>query len=128
MKENQIQTLFNRQNEIIGVFELKLCKDKRLNFKKLDRHQELSLLAVEGDGLTYKISDMSADRKPFDCFRLANMPAYVVIVWYKPRRPKVAYYIRIKDFIELRERSEWSSLIEEEAIGICENKIILKDL
>lgn len=125
MNEKIIQTLFNKKNETIGVFELKLCKEKRFNFKKLARHQELSLLAVEGDGLTYKISDMSADQKPFDCFRLANIPAYVVIVWYEPRKPKAAHYIRIEDFISLRERSAKKSCTEGEAILVSKKTIIL---
>lgn len=126
MKEKDIQKLFGRSNTTVGVFELKLVKEKRFSFKRLAEHQEQSLLRVESpDGLAYKISDMSADRKPFDCFRLAGIPAYVVLVWYTPRKPKVAYFIRIHDFLALRDRSSMKSMTENEAKAIAERIIEL---
>jgi len=118
--------LFSRQNTIIGVFELKLIKEKRFNFKRLADHQEASLLKVESEfGLAYKISDMSADRKPFDSFRLAKIPAYVVLVWYVPHKNKTAYYIRINDFVAFKNSSKMASITEEEASDISEHHLYL---
>lgn len=100
MKEKDIQALFSRKNNISGVFELKLVKGKNLAHSKVEPHQINALLSANGDGLSYKISDMSMDKKPFDCFRISNYPAYIVVVYYVPRKPKIAYYVPIKSFLE----------------------------
>lgn len=126
MKENIFQTLFSRKNKTIGVFELKLTKTGRLPFDRLATHQEQALLRAEStEGVAHKISDMSADKKPFDCFRIANTPAYVVILFYTPRKPKILYFIRIKDFLALRARSSMKSMTEGEAKLISEKTLEL---
>lgn len=121
MDEKTIQKSFGRQNSVTGVFEIKLVKEKRFNFKRLADHQEKSLLNAESiTGEYHKLSDMSADYKPWDCQRIANTPAYVVLVWYVPRKNKTAYYIRIRDFIAFKNKSKMASITEDEASEICE--------
>ena len=78
------------------------------------------MLAAHGDGLSYKISDMSMGYKPFDCFRIANYPAYVVPVWYVPRKKKTAYYLPITKFVELMNTAPRKSMTEDNAIVLAE--------
>lgn len=87
-----------------GVFELKLCKGTRFAFKSLQDHQETALLNASSDiGCSHKLSDMSLDQKPFDCFRIKNYPAYVVICFYVPRKKKRLYYIGIDEYVRRRD-------------------------
>jgi hypothetical protein len=100
MKEEDLQTLFSRQNAIFGVFELKLTKTKSLAYSKIEPHQIKSLLdANSGSGCAHKLSDMSMDKKPWDCQNIRMSPAYIVVLYYIPRKPKVIYYIPIKSFV-----------------------------
>lgn len=99
-----------------GVFELKLVKGKSLPFSAVEKHQITALLAASsGEGCYHKLSDESSGQKPFDCFNLAVVPAYVVPVWYIPRKRKTAYYIPIHDFILMRDRADRKSFTEEMA-------------
>lgn len=120
MKEKGMQSVFKEQNTIMGVFELKLIKVKQegekfkpLPFDAVAEHQIDSLLACDGDaGLYHKISDSfvgdkSGERrfpsaKPFDCFFLRSIPAFVVIAYYIPRKLKEFHYIPIRVFVEER--------------------------
>jgi len=120
MKEKDVQTLFGKKNQLTGVFELKLCKEKSLPFEAVAAHQVKALLRVEGEGLYHKISDMSMGEKPFDCFYLAELPAYVVPVFYIPRKQKTAYYIRIKNFIKMMKGADRKSFTEVMARGNAE--------
>ena len=100
MKEKDFQTLFSRKNAISGVFELKLTKTKSLAYSKIESHQIMALRDANGDrGCSHKLSDMSMEKKPFDSFRISNYPAYIVVLYYIPRKPKVIYYIPIKSFV-----------------------------
>ena len=126
MKEKDIQKIFSKKNKVTGVFELKLVKEKRFNFRRLANHQALSLLGAESEaGEYHKISDMSADIKPWDCQLIANTPAYLVLVWYVPRKNKSAYYIRIRDF-EVYKSTGAKSITEEEAYKISTYSMDLK--
>lgn len=125
MRERDMQTLFGKKNQLTGVFELKICKEKSLQFSAVQEHQVRALLHVEGSGLYHKISDMSMGEKPFDCFYLAELPAYVVPVWYVPRKQKTAYYIRIKHFLRMREEADRKSFTEEMARKCAEMVIEL---
>ncbi len=135
MKEKDFQAYFKEINDIVGVFELKLCKaDAKgklppLAFNRLAEHQERALSDVSGHvGLYHKISDSfigdkSGERrfpsaKPFDCFYLKNTPAYVVICYWIPRRLKQFVYIDILDFINERNLSTRKSLTHEKALKI----------
>lgn len=125
MKEKNIQTEFGKRNSIIGMFELKLCKGTSLPFSALAEHQEQALLDVSSDiGLYEKISDFPVfagskarfnRKKPFDAFFLKNIPAYVVLAFYVPRKKKLLYYIPIANFVKMREESVRKSITEEMA-------------
>ena len=124
MKEKDFQTLFSRANTIPGVFELKLTKTKSLAYSKVEPHQIKSLLAANTEkGCSFKISDMSMEKKPFDSFRISNYPAYIVVLYYIPRKPKVIYYIPIKSFVA--EVGPGQGLSEAQAKELAEYTITL---
>lgn len=128
MKESQLQTLFARVNRPTRseVYELKITKTGRLPFARLAPHQERSLSNIDSSiGEYKKLSDMSADRKPYDSHFLVNVPAYVIVCFYQPRRPKILYFIRIKDFIDFRDRHTMKSMTEEDAKVISERTLEL---
>jgi len=129
MKEKDFQTEFGKRNKTVGVFELKFTKGKSLPFNALAEHQEKALLAASGEGLYHKISDFpifskSKARfnkpKPFDCFNIANMPAYVVVMFWVPRKKKMVYYITIHDWIEMRKNADRKSVTESMAVEYAE--------
>jgi hypothetical protein len=120
MKEKNIQTIFGKKNTVPGVFELKLCKGTSIPFKQVYDHQVAALLAVEQTGFYHKIQDDPVSwgnrrfsrSKPFDCFLLRGIPAYVVVVFYVPRKRKTAYYIRISAFVQARMAASRESMTE----------------
>lgn len=121
-KEQQAQTYFNHwikeiyfKNHSGGfAFELKHTRDKNyINFNEIKDHQIEALLAVNGDGLVYKIDDSGYGQKPFDCIAFKKCPAYVVIFY-----PLSAEIIPIEGFILERERSKRKSLTYDRAKAI----------
>lgn len=137
MKEKDIQREFGKKILQTGVFELKLCKGTSLSFDSLAEHQEKALLAISGDeGHYHKISDsFISDKirgtrfpmpKPFDCFFLRKMGAYVVPVFYVPIKKKICYIIRIEDWIKCRETAGRKSITEAMAAEIAEHVLDLK--
>lgn len=127
MRERDFQTEFGKRNKIVGVFELKFCKGKSLPFSALAEHQEQALLAVSSiKGLHYKIFDSPFFKdpkgrmrftkpKPFDCFFLKGTSAYVVIMFWIPRKKKNVYYIKIDDWLAMKNESNRKSTTEEMA-------------
>lgn len=115
MKESDVQRLFGKQNKLFGAFELKFTKGKSISFEAVAAHQIKSLLAISKDGLYHKLIDppifpgmktrFNAPR-PFDCFNLKEIPAYIVAVFYEPNRKKTAYYIPIDDFVMMQKEVE----------------------
>jgi len=129
MKEKDIQQIFKMKNKKRGVFELKLCKGISMPFNHVADHQIEALKAVSTDkGLYHKISDSPVSYggqrftkpKPFDCFVLNNIPAYVVICWYIPRVKREFHYIPIQKFIEKRNNTKRKSITEEMSAEIAE--------
>ena len=57
--------------------------------------------------------------KPFDCFYLGEIPAYVVIMFYLPRKKKNVYYIYIDDFLAMRDEATRKSITETMAEEYC---------
>jgi len=120
MKEKNFQTEFKEKNKIHGVFELKLCKGTSIAFSSVAKHQREALLQARGEGLYHKIADSPVSwgnrrftaKKPFDCFFI-KVPAYVVIMFYTPRKKKDVYYIPIERFLVTEKRVARKSLIEE---------------
>lgn len=125
MKERDIQTIFRDINTVHGIFELKLCKGNALPFNAVKDHQRVALTNVScSTGLFFKIPDSpifagSKQRfsvlKPFDCFALAKVPAYVVICFYVPRQYKKFFYIPISVFVQEEQDSPRKSLTMQRA-------------
>lgn len=124
MKEKDFQTQFGKENIIEGFFELKICNGRSLRWDAIKKHQEKALLTATRKGIYHKISDQPVSwtsnktrfnlKKPFDCLFLHG-DAYVVVMFYEPRKKKNVYYILIEDFIEARKKSNKKSFTEEEA-------------
>ncbi len=127
MKEKDFQSEFGKRNTIFGVFELKFCKGKSLPFSCLADHQEAALLAVNShEGHYHKITDqpfipgMTFQRKkPFDCFRLRDTCAYVVVMWWHSRRAKAVYYIPIEVWVNSKNLGNRKSITEAMAANIA---------
>ena len=130
MKEKNFQAEFKTKNKQIGVFELKLCKGTSIRFDAVKEHQREALLQAyfSKEGLYHKISDSPVSwgmnskmrftkPKPFDCLLIKNQPAFVVIMFYTPRKRKNVYYIFIEDWIEVEKKSKRKSATEE----LCKN-------
>lgn len=133
MQEKNVQSIFKDKNKKFGIFELKLCKGTSMPFDHVADHQIEALLAVScEEGLYHKISDSPVSwggqrftkPKPFDCFVLSNIPAYVVICWYEPRRKKAFHYIPIRKFIEKRNSAGRKSITEQMSAEIAEDVLL----
>lgn len=128
MKEAQIQTKLKDSHTIHGVFELKLCKTKSIRFDAVKEHQIESLLKAHNNGLYHKLSDFPMfagsktrfnRKKPFDFIYLKNMPAFVIVCFYVPRKRKTCYYIHINVWIKESKESKKKSIREERIKDIC---------
>lgn len=109
------------------VYELKICKGNALPFDHLKQHQIDALLQVNDGSLYHKLTDPPIFQgmktrfnspRPFDCFCLVKIPAYIILWFYKPREKKVFIKISIKDFIFLSRTSKRKSITEEMALAI----------
>lgn len=124
VKEKDIQTIFGKKNKLDGVFELKLLKGSSIRFDAVKDHQIEALMAVSGEeGLYHKINDLPvfpgcktrfASPKPFDCFYLKNIPAYIVICVYTPRKKKLFCYIMPEAWTRAKINSKKKSINREE--------------
>lgn len=124
MKEANITTMFSKKNKIVGCFELKLCKTKSIRFDSVKPHQIKALQNVASEtGLYHKINDAPifagmktrfTSQKPFDCFYLKNIPAYIVVCFYIPRKQKNCYYITPQEWMIKEIASDKKSIREEE--------------
>lgn len=66
------------------AFELKAKEaGESIAFDAVAVHQAAALEAASeyGEGVYYKLTDLSLGRKPFDCFWLKNAHAFVVVGW-----------------------------------------------
>lgn len=143
MKESDFNTIFRDINTMFGVFELKLCKGvvkdsgeiklDPLAFSRLQDHQRDALLKVSGsNGFFHKLTDPPVypnmktrfnQKRPFDCFFLGGIPAYVVACWYIPRVMKRFDYIEINRFLEEERTSTRKSLTFERSAELAERVI-----
>jgi len=114
------------------VYELKISKGNSLPFNAVKEHQIKGLLEAE-KGLFHKISDSPifhgnrmrfTKPKPFDCLFIFAI-SYVAILFYKPRKPKNIYLIKIKTFITEKENSNRKSLTELRAKKIADKIITI---
>lgn len=111
--------LKNNPPEVSTAYELKISKGNSLSFEVVKEHQIKGLKDAKDNFLYHKISDFPIFKgsktkftktKPFDCFCLIKVEAYVVIWFYEPRKPKVFYLIDIDRFIEEKNYSKRKSL------------------
>jgi hypothetical protein len=121
--EADFQTAFtkwlkNRWNKT-GAFELKFTKSSCLPFSAVKDHQLLALQHANRSSLVYKISDGTLGQKPFDCFCLSAVPAYIVVRFEKPRCKKF-YMITVGNWLHHIETSQRRSLTEKMAGEIGE--------
>lgn len=98
-----------------AVFELKCIKKRSINpISDFRPHQLPALYRVKHGCLYHKISDQSVGSKPFDSFKLCEIDAYVVILFYKPRKEKVFHIVDIDDFLTLDSERTTPYITEEE--------------
>lgn len=91
------------------VYEFKMVKAKRFNFKVVADHQILGLQTAL-KGLWNKLPDMFAvngksPQKPFDVVWIMASRAYVCPIFYVPRKKKTMYLIPISKFVKLEGKS-----------------------
>ena len=130
MKEKDFQTLWTKYvrahwDKGTVAFELKICKTGSLSFDRVEEHQIEALKKSKHKILFHKISDMSLNAKPFDCFVLQDSLAYVVVLFYEEDQEKTAYLIDIDQFIQEKESSIRKSLTEERARQIAHYAVTL---
>ena len=111
MTERQLLTDFSKKIKELKptgtvVYEAKMVKAKSFRLASVAKHQVAGLLAALR-GLWYKISDSPiyagnksrfTFAKPFDAIWIKAEEAYIVPIFYQPRKKKTAYLIPIKDF------------------------------
>jgi len=102
-----------------AVFELKFCRGVSLPFSAVMDHQLLALQHASTSSLAYKISDGTLGQKPFDCFSVFRVPAYIVVRFEKPRCKKF-YMITVGNWLHHIETSQRRSLTENWAEKIGE--------
>lgn len=112
--EKDFQTEFNKWLVRRGwdkttAFELKITKKDYINFKEVKPHQLRNLLLAK-QKMIYKIPDVGMDQKPFDSFIMCDALAYVVILFYQPRKPKQFAMIEVDAYKKEALSSDRASL------------------
>lgn len=124
MNEKNMQIFFgnylkNNLPEESEAYELKIAKGSRLPFNDIKEHQIKALLDVEGKGLYHRLTDQPwiRDRpytytlkKPFDCFCLVKAKGYLILWFYKPRKPKKFLKMGINTFLKLKRSTKRKSM------------------
>ena len=100
------------------VYELKITHEKRISFSRVEEHQITSLKKAKNSCIRHKISDQAMGFHPFDGGQWCMVPAYIIILWYIPRKPKVPIWIDIDDFIHLQETHDKKSITYQDAIKV----------
>lgn len=115
--EKDFQTDFNRWLKIIyrrtGVFELKASKGSSLPYSAVKPHQEQALYNAKHGILAYKIPDDAYAQKPFDCFCVAGVPAFVVVM-FNAKSPHF-YMIEIESWMQAKRNAVRKSFTELDA-------------
>ena len=100
-REASSQTLWNqyiRATKIYGYFELKEAQKHSLPFSRIEPHQWDGLIAMQENGLVWKLSDEDSRQKPCDCISTPPMTSYLVI-----RFSGVFYMLPMKEVIKIRD-------------------------
>lgn len=131
MKESDMQSRFSKwiresKFQKSAAFELKLVKaGHALPYSAFQPQQLPSLLQAKHSCVYRKISDADRGIKPYDCSQICNADAWVVIGWYRPRKPIKVYWIDIDTFMSIKDSSKRKSLTEEQALAISSKIIYL---
>ena len=86
------------------AIEMKIKYDNdKLHLVRDFQPQQINALlsATTSKGIYHKISDQTMQMKPFDAFQLCNVPAFVGVCWYVPRKRKRLYLVRVGFIQEL---------------------------
>lgn len=79
--------------------EQKISKKKSIRFDAVQPHQLQFLDEVKSGIFFYKFNDFYIKnqtlKKPFDSLCLINEPAYIIVMFYIPRKKKNVYWIDI---------------------------------
>lgn len=81
-KEKDYQNLFNkyiRETKFYGFFELKKARLNSFPVVLVEQHQIDSLLALDSNGLVWKLSDADMRQKPCDSMSIPPLRSYVVV-------------------------------------------------
>lgn len=78
-KNNTILNQYLREMRMYCYYELKIAKGDRLQFSKIEVHQDESLPALAKEGLVWKFSDEDSRKKPCDGGCFPPLPSYLVI-------------------------------------------------
>jgi hypothetical protein len=129
MRESDLQSRFTawaKKNwNTTAAFELKIVKGNRMQYSRVKEHQQYALWRAKHAKLFHKISDMSLGVKPFDCFMLAEIEAYVALCYYHPHRKLQLFLIDIDTYLKAKTTLPRKSLSEEEAYEFATHHITL---
>jgi hypothetical protein len=123
---NQNVDMVNKEIGSNLVIEIKLVKsdsvDKIMSFPfdmVTEDEVENLKIATQEQGLPYKIPDMPhrpkkclnnndcplrfIPKKPFDFFYISRSRAFVVVIFWVPRKKKIMYWINLNKFLEIKE-------------------------
>jgi len=103
------------------AWELKVVKNNKLLALSNFQPQQLPKLWEAKHGCVYKkLSDADRSLKPYDAQQICYAKAYVVVEFYKPRKPHIMYWIDIDVFLKELEKQKRKSLTEQMIIPISE--------
>ena len=86
------------------VYELKICVGKRLPLSRIADHQISYLRQAADQCITMKISDFSPEQKPFDGWQVCQVPAYLIIIFPKPKNTPM-YWIHINRLVSFIQKN-----------------------
>ena len=95
-------------------FKCKHGKEKLHLIRDFQSQQLPALLQTAHSCVYVKQSDMSLGLKCYDAMQICYSPAFVGVMWYKPRQPKLLYLIDIRDIDHIMQ-NKCVTLTEEEA-------------
>lgn len=120
-QESNFQSDYNKWKinnyKVTCVEELKITKSKSFRLSSIELHQLINLYNAKHNCIQHKIPDLGS-QNPFDSFSICGEPAWVVVLFYKPRQPKKFYMIDI-DTIQGLIDDDKKSITEEEAALLC---------
>lgn len=125
MVENDFRPMFNNwvQNQkgsfINCFFELKFVNTTRRKSINVERdfkpHQLPELHRIKHEGITFTLSNQSFGKKMFDSGKVQGT-GYVVILYWKPRKPKVFHMVDVDDWYTMMDEHYPETNFREEVV------------